>query len=319
MVGLDDIKKAREVIGEKVHHTSLLSSASLGELTETKLYFKAENLQKTGSFKVRGAINKIQSLVEDGSKGVITVSSGNHGQATAYAARATGLPAVIMVAEGTPAVKIEAARAYGAEVIVGGDLNNVDEIIGRALTLVQERDLSIVHPFDDPLIIAGQGTIGLELLDDLPAIDAVITPVGGGSLISGIALALKLTCTNIKVYGVGIHGGCCVARSLEKGEPVQLNDMPDTIADGIRAPICGYFALPLIQKYVDQVVTVTDEEIISALRLLWERCKIVVEPSGAVPLAALLAKKIVLPPLARTVCVLSGGNVDLTKAKRWFA
>lgn len=318
MISLEEINKARETISNIIHHTPLFSSASLGRLTGTELYFKAENLQKTGSFKVRGAGNKIRSINTEECGGVITVSSGNHGQATAYVAGALGMPAVIMVPEGAPAAKIEAARAYGAEVSAGGDLNDVDEIIGRALTLASERNLSIVHPFDDPLIIAGQATIGLELLEDLPETDAVLVPVGGGGLIAGITAAVKLTRPSVRVYGVGPRGACSVAASYGKKEPVQLNDMADTIADGIRTPVCGHFTLPIIEKYVDEIITVTDEEIIAALRLIWERCKLVVEPAGAVSFAALLAGRVSLPPVSRVICILSGGNVDLSRAARFF-
>jgi threonine dehydratase len=318
MVDLEDIRRARGTITGVVHRTPLFSSVSLGKITGTDLYLKAENLQKTGSFKVRGAANKISTLNGEESGGVITVSSGNHGQATAYVAGKASMPAVIMVPKGTPSAKIEAASAYGAEVIVGGDLNDVDEIIGRALALAGERNLSIVHPFDDPLIIAGQGTIGLELLEDLPRLEAVIVPVGGGGLIAGIAAALKLSNPAVQVYGTGPQGACSLARSFGEKEPVQLSDMPETIADGIRTPTCGYFTLPLVQRYVEDVVTVTDEEILAALRLIWERCKLVVEPAAAAPLAALLAQKIKLPDGTRTACVLSGGNVDLGKVKNWF-
>lgn len=319
MVGLDEIRQAWEAISGKLHRTPLFSASSLGRLTGTELYLKAENLQKTGSFKVRGAANKIHSLQGEPCSGVITVSSGNHGQATAYVAGISGIPAVIMVPQGTPSAKIEAARSYGAEVIVGGDLNDVDEIIGRALALAGERELSIVHPFDDPLIIAGQGTVGLEILDDLPQLEAVVVPVGGGGLIAGIAAAMKLSNPSVRVYGAGPRGACSLARSFGEKEPVQLSDMPETIADGIRTPICGYFTLPLVQRYVEEIITVTDDEIITALRLIWERCKLVVEPAAAAPLAALLAQKIKLAAGARTVCVLSGGNVDLDKFKNWFA
>lgn len=318
MVGLEEIRQAREAIKGVIHRTPLVTSDSLGKLTETELYLKAENLQKTGSFKARGAANKVKSLAGEESGGVITVSSGNHGQATAYVAGAVGLPAVIMVPEGTPAAKIEAARSYGAEVIVQGDLNNVDEIIGRALGLAMEKNLSIVHPFDDPLIIAGQGTIAMEILDDLPDPDAVIVPVGGGGLISGIAAAVKLTSPTVKVYGVGPRDASSVAQSFGKNEPVQLNDMPPTIADGIRTPVCGHYNLPMINKYVDDIVTVKDEEIISALRLIWERCKLVAEPAAAVPLAALLSGNIKLAPGTKTVCILSGGNADLAKVARFL-
>ncbi len=318
MVGLDEIKQARNTIRDIVHQPPLFSSNSLSKLTGMEVFFKAENMQKTGSFKVRGAANKIRSLQKEETAGVITVSSGNHGQATAYVAGTLKLPAVIMVPEGVPAAKIEAARSYGAEVIVGGDLNNVDEIIGRAMELSVERNLSIVHPFDDLLIIAGQGTIGPEILEELPLVDAVIVPVGGGGLIAGISAAVKLIDPSVRVFGVGPYGACSAACSFKENKPVQLNEMPQTVADGIRTPICGELTLPIIREYVDEIITVTDAEIISSLRLIWERIKLVVEPAAAVPFAALLSGKISLPSGSRVACILSGGNVDLSRASGFF-
>lgn len=319
MVSPEDVSIARERIAGMIHRTPLISSSSLGKLIGCDLFFKAENLQKTGSFKARGAANKVVSLAREEYGGVITVSSGNHGQATAYVAGSVGTPAVIMVPEGTARAKIEAAESYGAEVLEKGSLNDVDEIIGRALSLAMERNLAIVHPFDDPLIVAGQGTIGLELLEDLPEFDLCIVPVGGGGLIAGLALILKESLPGLKVFGVGPHNACSLASSFHEKEPVQLSDMPETCADGIRTPICGHITLPLVQQYVDDVVTVEDPEIITAMRLIWERTKLVAEPAAASPFAALLFDRIKPAPGSRVVCILSGGNVDLKKTARWFA
>ncbi len=318
MINLKDIYQARENIGGIIHHTPMFTSTSLNKLTGMKHYLKAENLQKTGSFKSRGAANKVNSLDSQESNGVITVSSGNHGQATAYVAGALGIPAVIMVPEEVPRPKIEAARSYGAEVIVEGSLNDLDEIIGRAIFIASERNLDIVHPFDDPLIISGQGTMGLEILEDLPDIDVVIVPVGGGGLIAGVAAAIKLSRPDVLVYGVGPHGACSVERCFGEKEPVQLTDMAETIADGIRTPVCGHFTLPVINEFVEDVITVTDEEIITSLRLIWERCKLVVEPAGAVALAALLNGKLDLPVDSQVVSILSGGNVDISRVSNFF-
>ena len=313
MVLLDEIKRAKAVTAGACHRTPLFSAASLGRLTGTRLYFKAECLQKTGSFKVRGADNKIRSLPRGETRGVITLSSGNHGQATAYIAGILNVPATILVPDLTPQSKIDAARAYGAEVLVGGDLNNVEALRERVLELSRERNLSIIHPFDDPLIIAGQGTIALEILEDLPDVEVVVVPVGGGGLIAGVAAALKQHNPAIKVYGVGPEGASSMARSFRENEPVSLKDMPATVADGIRTPVCGQITLPLAQKYVEDVVTVSDEEITMALGLIWQRSKLLAEPAGAAPFAAIYARRLKLPVDTRAVCILSGGNVDLNK------
>jgi threonine dehydratase len=313
MIGLAEIKAAGQNITGFVHRTPLLSSQSINSATGKKLWFKAECFQKTGSFKARGASNKIKTLASRNVSGVITISSGNHGQATAYAAGRLGIPAVIMVPDGTPQPKIDAARAYGAEVIIGGDLNDVEPLIEKAFALAAERKLEPIHPFEDPLIIAGQGTLGIEILDDLPDVDIVIVPVGGGGLLAGVAVALKQSSPQIKVFGVGPVNASSMYTSYHRRKMETLHDMPQTIADGLRVPMVSQVTLEHALKYVDDIVTVTDEQIVAAMKLAWSRLKVVVEPSGASSLAAITAGMVPIPQGARVVCVFSGGNVDFKK------
>jgi len=316
MVGLAEIKAARENITGFVHRTPLLSSQTINSATGKSLWFKAECFQKTGSFKARGASNKIKTLASQKVNGVITISSGNHGQATAYVAGRLGIPAVIFVPDGTPQPKIDAARAYGAEVIIGGDLNNVEPLIEKAFAMAAERNLEPIHPFEDPLIIAGQGTLGLEILDDLPDVDIVTVPVGGGGLLAGVAVALKQSRPNIKVYGIGPVNASSMYTSYHNKKMETLHDMPQTIADGIRTPMVSQVTLEHALKYVDDIITVTDDEIATAMKLAWSRLKVVVEPSGASPLAAVISGKVPVPQGAKVVCVFSGGNVDFKKVAK---
>lgn len=319
MVTLEDIKNARENIAGFVHRTPLLSSTLLSSLVGAEVYFKAECFQKTGSFKARGATNKIKSLAGQNIAGVLTASSGNHGQATAYVAGRLGIPSVIMVPEGAAEAKINAARGYGAEVIIGGDFRNPEEILRRALSIAQERNLAPIHPFDDPLVIAGQGTIGLEILEDLADVDVVIVPVGGGGLLSGIAAALKLSKPSVKVFGVGPKDACSMYKSFREGRPVAVHNIQDTIADGLRAALVSAQTLQHTMEYVDDIVTVSDDEIIDAMRLLWTRLKLVVEPAGATSFAAVNSRKVAASLESRVVCVLSGGNVDFDRIVKYLA
>ena len=319
MVGLSDIKAARETIADFTRRTPLLSAPSLGKSIGADVWFKAECLQRTGSFKPRGATNKIKSLVGQKIGGVLTVSSGNHGQATAYIAGRLGIPAVILVAEGTPQAKVDAARGYGAEVIIGGSMNNIEPLIEKAYAMCAEKNFVPIHPFDDPLITAGQGTIGLEILEDLPDVDIVLVPVGGGGLLGGIAIALKESRPKVKVYGVGPINASAMFTSFHEKKVVTLHDMPETIADGIRSPIISEFTLEIAMKYVDGIISVTDAELVEAMKLVWSRAKLVVEPSGVSSFAAVNAKKIPGAGNAKIACVLSGGNVDLKKAAKYLS
>lgn len=308
MIKLGDVTSAQRIIAGRVHRTPLISSMALGKRTDTHLHFKAEVFQKTGSFKPRGAINKLHHLTEEERKrGVITMSSGNHAQGLAYAASLFGSPATVVMPHTAPNNKVKAAKGYGAEVVLTeGDL------LTTCLEIQKKRNLTMVHPFDDPYIVAGQGTIGLEILDDLPEVDVVFVPVGGGGLISGIATAIKLKKPAVKIVGVEPVGASAMWQSLQQKAVVHL-DRIDTIADGLAAPFVGELNLALVQKYVDELVLVSDDEMIEALCLILEWCKLLTEPAGAAGFAALLFKKANIPSGSEAVCLLSGGNIDRSR------
>jgi threonine dehydratase len=305
-----DILNAREVIAGRVHRTPVTSSSYLGEQAGVRLHFKLELFQKTGSFKPRGVLNKLHHMsAEEKQKGVITISAGNHAQALAWGATQSGVSSTVVMPAGSQRSKIEATQGYGGEVILteGG-------LMETCLAVQKERDLTLVHPFDDPFIIAGQGTVGLEILEDVPGVDAVIVGVGGGGLISGIATAIKAAKPESKVIGVEPEGACAMHQSLQRGEPVHLERV-DTIADGLAAPFAGQHTLAHVQAHVDDVVIVSDEEIVEAMALIIERCKVVAEPAAASTLAALLSGRANLPSGSTVVCILSGGNVDRERLK----
>jgi len=310
LIGKDDILYAREVIAGRVHRTPLVGSSYLGQQLGVRLYFKMELFQKTGSFKPRGVLNKLHHLSpEEAQQGVITLSAGNHAQALAWAATASGISSTVVMPAASLRSKIEATQGYGGEVVLTeGDL------LETCLAIQKERGLTLVHPFDDPMIIAGQGTLGLEILEDAPEVDAVVVGVGGGGLISGIATALKAEKPGVKVIGVEPEGASAMSQSLRRGQPVHL-DRVDTIADGLAAPFAGQHTLAHVQRYVDDMVIVSDEGIVEAMGLILERCKVVAEPAAAASLAAMLSAKVSLPPGGAVVCVLSGGNVDRERLK----
>jgi threonine dehydratase len=313
LVSLDDIRRAREDIAGRVHRTPLLSSILLGRRTNTRLFLKAENVQKTGSFKPRGVLNKLWHLTsEEKRRGLITISAGNHAQALAFGAGAEGLRCVVVMPEGASETKIAASRAYGADVIVHG---TVQEALERMHELRESRGLTLVHPYDDPLVIAGQGTVGLEILDDLPDVDLVIVPVGGGGLISGVAAALKQARPAARVIGVEPHGAPTVTAALRAGRPVPLAHVA-TIADGLTAPIAGDHTLAHIRAFVDDVVLVSEDELADGVRAVLQYTKLLAEPAGAAGVAALLAGHVKAPAAARVAVVLSGGNIDVSRLRQ---
>ena len=302
----NEILDARGVISHKVHRTPVVHSTYLGELTNTNLFFKLELFQKTGSFKVRGVLNKLHSLsLEEKKNGVISLSAGNHAQALAWGAAQFGVSATITMPANSVKSKIEATRNYGGEVLL-----TEENLLEYCLSVQKERQLLLVHPFDDPSIIAGHGTIGLEIVEDVPAVDYIIVGVGGGGLISGIAAAAKAKNPKVKVIGVEPEGACAMSLSLERNETVHL-DRVDTVADGLSAPFAGEYTLAHVQKFVDDVVIVSDDEILKALKLIWDRCKVLAEPAATSTLAAMLFNKVHIPEGATVVCVLSGGNVNM--------
>lgn len=310
LIEIDDVLAAREVVAGVLYRTPVHHSATLSAATGTRLSFKIESFQKTGSFKVRGVLNKLHHLTgEERSRGVVTLSAGNHAQALAWGAGRLGISATIVMPAGALRGKIEATRGYGGEVVLTeGDL------LETCLEIQRERDLVLVHPFDDPLVIAGQGTLGLEVVEQAPDVDLVVVGVGGGGLIAGVATAVAALRPEAKVVGVEPEGAAAMSRSLERGEPVRLERL-DTVADGLAAPFAGVHTLAHVSARVAQVVTVHDAAILEAMRLLLERCKVVAEPAAAAPLAALLERRFEPPPNARVVCVVSGGNIDVERLK----
>jgi len=304
---VDMIKKAGRLLKGVVHKTPLDFSATFSRLSGSQVFLKMENLQKTGSFKIRGAYNKICSLDEASrQKGVIAASAGNHAQGVAYAAKSAGIKALIVMPVNAPIAKVVATQGYGADVVLAG--NNYDEAFIQAGVLQEQTGATFIHSFDDPEVMAGQGTIALELISGLPDLDAIFVPVGGGGLIAGIALAVRTFKPDVKIIGVQSESAPAVCQLFKKKEITGLSQV-HTIADGINVCQPGKLTVELINRYVDELVLVNEEEIAESILLLLERSKIVVEGAGAVGLAALLHKKVSLPG-KKVVIILSGGNVD---------
>ena len=303
----DQIQRAAARLRGVSHRTPVITSRALDERLRASVYLKAEGLQRAGAFKFRGAYNAVSSLERSAlRRGVCTASSGNHAQALALAARLCGTSAVILMPDDAPAFKRAATEGYGAEVLTFDRYRDDREhLMGELAT---ERGLALVHPYDDPLVMAGAGTTALELLEQVGEIDVLLVPVGGGGLIAGCATAVKSRLPQARVVGVEPEAGDDVARSKAAGRRVRIAVMP-TIADGQQAPTPGALTWPIISELVDAVVTVSDPEIVAAMRLLFERLKVIAEPSGACALAALLAGKLEAPG-QRIGVVLSGANID---------
>jgi len=308
-LSLADIRAAADRIREYVLPTPTVSGEAVAGVGA---WLKAENLQRTGSFKVRGAINAVLQLdAEQRRRGVITLSAGNHGQALAYAAQAFGIPCVVVIRDDAQVTKLQAIRRYGAEIV----LTPIGRWQERLEEEQHERDLHLVHPFDDPAVAAGQGTVGLEILEAVPDVRTVIVPVGGGGLIAGVAVAIKQQRSNVRIIGVEPERAPTVSESLAAGHPVSPSRL-DTIADGLAAPYTRPFNLTLIQRFVDEVRTVSDEAIIAALTSIVLQAKLVVEPAGAAGVAALASDAAIQRPV---VIVLTGGNVDGIRLGSWLA
>ena len=308
-----DVEAARDRLAGVVYETPCAFSQSLSDMTGARVFVKLENLQMTGSFKERGAANVLLQLSpEERRRGVVTASAGNHGLAVAFHAARLGIAAVIVMPEWAPLAKVISARRQGAEVVLHGD--NYDEAYGRAREIEAARRLVFIHPFDDPRVIAGQGTIGFELAAQVPDLDAALVPVGGGGLVAGVAIALKSRRAGEEVIGVQSDEIAAMKAALAAGDRVTVSAAP-TIADGIAVRRVGEHTLPLARRWVDQVVSVSEEEIANAILLLLEIEKTVVEGAGAVPLAALVNKKVALAGKT-VVLVLSGGNIDVNLVSR---
>lgn len=311
MISFDDVLAARERIGREAHRTPVMTSRLLDEACGRELFFKCENLQRGGAFKIRGATNKIRSLsAGELERGVVAVSSGNHAQAVALAARAAGADAVIVMPDDTPGSKVEATRAYGAAIVSYDRRSEEREAIARRI--VEEDGRVLVHPYDDPLVMAGQGTAALELLEDVAGLDAVVVPVGGGGLLAGTATAvLGFSDGRVRAFGAEPALADDTARSLEVGERVAI-DPSDTIADGARVEIPGERTFPIVKERAAAVVRISEAAIVRAMKLILTRMKLLVEPTGA--LAAAAAFDGLLPDDVRRIgIILSGGNVDPEK------
>jgi threonine dehydratase len=311
MIDLRQIQSAAERIHGKVHRTPLFSSLALGERTGLRLHLKCENFQKTGSFKPRGALNKVLSLSDaERSRGLITVSAGNHAQAVAWAARQVQAPCMVVMPTDAPRSKLDAVLGYGARTILHPDRATLFDRLEQERT---QSGATFIHPFDDPVVLAGAGTTGLEIVEDFPEIQALVVPVGGGGLMCGVACALKAIRPKARLIAVELEAGPGLGPAMDAGKPVPVSRPADTLADGMTPPFVGAIPLEAARRFVDEIVTVTEEEILSAMALLLTRAKLYVEGSGAAATAALLAGKVRLPENARTVAIVSGGNVDLSR------
>jgi threonine dehydratase len=303
-----DIWHAQEVIRPHVYHTPLLPSRTLSAMSGAQVYLKAENLQRSGAYKIRGATYKLSRLTaEERARGVIAASAGNHAQGVAIAAAALGIPCTIVMPVAAPLAKVTATQGYGATVVLHGD--NYNEAYARACELRDETGSTYIHAYDDPDIIAGQGTLGLEILADLPDVEAIVVSIGGGGLISGVATAVKALKPDVRIIGVQASGAASMRAALDAGHLVSLASI-NTIADGIATKSAGEYTFEIVRTLVDEVVTVDDEEIIHAVLLLLERCKLLVEGAGAAGVAALLSRRLPVEG-KRTVALLSGGNIDM--------
>jgi threonine dehydratase len=312
-IGLADVLAARERLRGSIYDSPCPHSVMLSALTGQQVYLKLENLQMTGSFKERGALNCIAMLTpQQAARGVIAASAGNHAQGVAYHATKRGIRALIVMPLTTPLVKVTATREFGAEVLLHGA--NYDEACVEAMRLCAEQQLTFIHPFDDAGVMAGQGTIGLELLEQVPQLEAVVVPIGGGGLIGGIACAIKESRPEIRVVGVQTTRVPSMQAAVEAHHPVTV-DPATTIADGIAVRRAGDLTLPLVERYVDEIVTVDEDEIASAILMLLEREKTLAEGAGAAALAALLQHRTSLHG-AHTAVLVGGGNIDVTLLSR---
>ena len=311
MIGLQDVLDARQVLEGYIHRTPVIGSNYFSERIGAKVLLKLVSFQKTGSFKIRGALNKLHFLSPSEKKrGVISLSAGNHAQSLAYAASLSGIPSTLVMPANAVKSKVEATEGYGGIVhLTDGDL------LETTLAIQNEHGQTLVHPFDDLKIIAGAGTVGQEVLEEVPDVNVLIAGIGGGGLVSGIAAVAKLTNPRIKVIGVEPEGAAAMSRSLAEGTPIRLTDI-NTVADGLAAPFAGVHTLAHVQRFVDDIVLVSDEEIIDALVSIMERCKVFVEPAAAASVAALISGKARVKPGSKVVCIISGGNIGKEDLKR---
>jgi threo-3-hydroxy-L-aspartate ammonia-lyase len=315
MLTFNHILEAKQRLSGVAHRTPVLTSRQFNEVAGCEVYFKAENLQRVGAFKFRGAYNKLAAMnVEERRRGVLAFSSGNHAQAVALAARLFGIPAVIVMPEDAPEIKVRATRGYGAEVIFYDRYGQSREEIGDRICA--ERGMTLVPPFDDYLIMAGQGTAALELLEDVPELDFLLVPVSGCGLLAGCATAANHLRPTIRIFGIEPETGNDTWLSMQKGERVEI-PVPKTIADGLQVNAPGKLTFPIVQSLVERILLVSDDEMVATLRFMLERMKVLVEPSGTIGAAALFHHKYDFTG-QRVGVILSGGNVDLAKLGQWL-
>lgn len=306
MLTLDKFEEASEIVKKVTQETKLIYSAYLSERTGNKVYLKPENMQATGAYKLRGAYYKVSTLTEaEKKKGIITASAGNHAQGVAYAAKEYGLRAVIVMPTTTPLIKVNRTKSYGAEVVLYGDV--YDEACEKAYELAKKEGLTFIHPFDDPAVATGQGTIAMEIFKELPLVDYILVPIGGGGLAAGVSTLAKLMNPKIKVIGVEPEGAACMKASIEAGKVVSLPGV-STIADGTAVKTPGSIIFPYVQKNIDIIITVPDEDLIVSFLDMVENHKMIVENSGLLTVAALNQLKV---KNKKVVSILSGGNMDV--------
>jgi len=305
---IDDVRAAARRLGSRIHRTPVISSQSFDDASGFTVFFKCENLQRAGAFKIRGALNKLLTLsAAERARGVVAFSSGNHAQGVALAARMIGTTAVVCMPKDAPALKVEATRNYGAEIVVYDRHTQDREQVAREI--VERTGRILVPPYDDPAIMAGQGTAALELLEDVPSLDALLTPVGGGGLMAGCSTVARALFPGVQIFGVETETANDTYLSFRRGERVTIPP-PPTIADGIRLTTPGALTFPILKANLTDVLLVSDDEVRAAVRFLALRARIVVEPTGAVPAAAVLSKHLPVGPGARVGVVLSGGNIE---------
>jgi threonine dehydratase len=316
-VSYQDVAAAAQRLAGHARRTPVLPSRQVDERTGCRVFFKCENFQRVGAFKFRGAFNALSQLTPgQRRRGVLAYSSGNHAQAVALAAKLLGSPAVIVMPQDAPQVKVEATRGYGAEVVLYDKRTTVREQLAAAIAA--ERGLALIPPYDHPHVVAGQGTAAKELFEDVGPLDYLFVCVGGGGLISGCAIAADALSPGCKVIGVEPAAGDDATRSFKTGT-LQTVHNPDTIADGARTPYLGQITFPLVLRYVHDMVTVDDAQLLRAMLYVWERMKIVVEPTGALGIAGLFERKVEVPAGSRVGVIVSGGNVDVRDVCRWLA
>lgn len=312
-LGLADFQAARQNVAPYVYRTPILTNRSLSEASGFDVRLKAELFQRGGSYKVRGPLNKIALLSdEERARGVICSSAGNHSQGVALAARQYGVRAVVVMAENATPAKVAATEGYGAKVVLHGSI--WDEANEKALELVESEGLTYIHPFDDPHLIAGQGTVGLEIMEDVPDAEVVVVPIGGGGLISGVSMAVKAISPEVRVIGVESSGAPAMKESVKAGRRITLDEV-DCVIDGLRVKRVGQNTRSVVSRFVDEIATLPDARIFDAVLWLMTRAKLVTEGAAASPVAALLEGLVDAPAGTKTVCVLSGGNLDVEKLR----